>query len=81
MLATQRSHSHLSPRDDNAYQKPKYLTDFIRYVDGYVMISISAGMLIDNNLYPLGRRVRVSTTHTHILMVKIYMYHIAVIIK
>jgi hypothetical protein len=37
-----------------------------RYVGRYGMISISAGMLMGNNLYPLGRwiRVWVGTTHT-----------------
>jgi hypothetical protein len=36
------------------------------------MISLPVGMLMSNNLYPLGRRVRVGTTHTHLLMGKIY---------
>jgi hypothetical protein len=32
---------------------------FTRYEDGYMMISLPAGMLMGKNLYPLGRRVRV----------------------
>jgi hypothetical protein len=36
------------------------------------MISLPEDMLMGKNLYPLGRRVRVGTTHTRIPMGKIY---------
>jgi hypothetical protein len=41
------------------------------------MISLPAGMLMGKNLYTLGRRVRVGTTHTRLSMCKIYphQYH------
>jgi hypothetical protein len=41
------------------------------------MISLPAGMLMGKILYPLGRRVRVGTTHTHLPMGRIYpqQYH------
>jgi hypothetical protein len=69
----------LASRDGNGYPKPEYPTGFTRYEGGYVMISLPAGMLMDKNLYPLGRRVwvRVSTTHTRLPMGKIYphQYH------
>jgi hypothetical protein len=51
-------------RDDNGYPKFKYPMGFTRYEGGYGIISLSAGMLMGKNLYPLGRRVRVGTTHT-----------------
>jgi hypothetical protein len=53
-------------RDGNGYPEPDYPTGFTRYEDGYEMIYLPAGMLMGNNLYPLGRwvRVRVGTTHT-----------------
>jgi hypothetical protein len=35
------------------------------------MISLPSGMLMDKNLYPLGRRVWVGTTHTRLPMDKI----------
>jgi hypothetical protein len=38
------------------------------------MIFLPASMLMGNNLYLLGRRVRVSTTHTRLLVGKIYLY-------
>lgn len=44
------------------------------------MISLSMDMLMDENLYPSGRQVRVwvSTTHTRISIGKIYSHHIAI---
>lgn len=36
---------------------PENPTDFTRYVDRYEMVSLSAGMLVGKNLYPLSRRV------------------------
>jgi hypothetical protein len=51
-------------RDSNGYLKLDYPTGFTRYEYGYEMISISTDMLMGKNLYPLGRRVRVDTTHT-----------------
>jgi hypothetical protein len=50
---------------------------FILYKGGYEMVSLPAGKLIGKNLYPLGRRVRVGTTHTHLTMGKInpHQYH------
>jgi hypothetical protein len=59
-------------RDGNGYSKPEYPTGFTRYEGGYGMISLPAGMLMGKNLYPLGRRVRVATTHTRLPMGKIY---------
>ena len=59
-------------RDGNRYPKPEYPTCFTRYEGGYGMISLLAGMLMGKNLYPLGRRVRVGTTHTRLPMSKIY---------
>jgi hypothetical protein len=59
-------------RDGNGYPKPEYPTGFTRYEGGYGMISLPAGMLMGKNLYPLGRRVRVGTTHTRLPMGKIY---------
>jgi hypothetical protein len=40
------------------------------------MISLPTGMLMDKNLYPLGRRVwvQVGTTHTRLPMGKIYLH-------
>jgi uncharacterized membrane protein len=48
--------------------------------DKYEMISLSMDMLMDENLYPSGRQVRVwvSTTHTRISIGKIYSHHIAI---
>jgi hypothetical protein len=43
---------------------------FTRYEGGYEMISLSTGMLMGKNLYPLGRRVRVETIHTRLPMGK-----------
>jgi hypothetical protein len=50
---------------------------FTRYEGGYEMISLPMGTLMGKNLYPLGRRVRVGTTHTRLPMGKIYphQYH------
>jgi hypothetical protein len=63
-----------SSRDGNGYPKPEYPTGFTQYEVGYGMISLPAGMLMDKNLYPLGRRVRVwvGTTHTRLPVGKIY---------
>jgi hypothetical protein len=68
---------HVLPRDGNGYPKPEYSTGLTRYEGGYEMISLPAGMLMGKNLYPLGRRVRVGTTHTHLPVGKIYphQYH------
>jgi hypothetical protein len=38
------------------------------------MISLSAGMLMGKNHYPLGRRVGVGTTHNRLPMGKIYLH-------
>jgi hypothetical protein len=64
-------------RDGNGYPKPEYPMCFTRYEGGYVMIYLPAGMLMGKNLYPLGRRVRVGTTHTRLPMGKLYshQYH------
>jgi hypothetical protein len=62
-------------RDGNGYPKPEYPTGFTRHEGGYAMISLAAGMLMGKNLYPLGRRVRVGTTHTRLSMGKIYPHH------
>jgi hypothetical protein len=43
-----------------------------RFKDGYEMISLPAVMLMGKNIYLLGRRIRVSTTHTCLPMGKIY---------
>lgn len=58
----------LRDRDGNGYPKLEYPMGFTRYEGGYGMISIPASMLMENNFYPLGRRVRVgvSTAHTHV---------------
>jgi hypothetical protein len=50
--------------DVNGYPKPDYPTGFTRYESGYRMIYLPAGMLMGKNIYPLGRRVQVGTTHT-----------------
>jgi hypothetical protein len=63
---------YLSARDGNGYPKPEYPTGFTRYEGGYGMISLPAGMLMGKNLYPLGRRVWVDTTHTRLPVGKIY---------
>jgi hypothetical protein len=61
-------------RDGNGYPKPEYPTGFTRYEGGYGMIPLPAGMLRGKILYPLGRRVRVGTTHTRLPMGKIYLH-------
>jgi hypothetical protein len=61
-------------RDGNGYLKPKYPTGFTRYEGGYGINSLPTGMLMGKNLYPLGKRVRVGTTHTRLLMGKIYLH-------
>jgi hypothetical protein len=61
-------------RDGNGYPKLEYPTSFTRYEDGYKMIFLSAGMLMDKNIYPLGRRVRVGTTHMCLPVCKIYLH-------
>jgi hypothetical protein len=50
---------------------------FTRYEGAYGMISLPASMLMGKTPYPLGRQVRVGTTHTHQPMGKIYphQYH------
>jgi hypothetical protein len=55
--------------------KPKYLTSFIQLEDVYGLISLPVGMLMGKNIYPFGKRVRVSATHTRVLMGKIYLHH------
>jgi hypothetical protein len=62
----------IKSRDGNGYPKPEYPTGFTRYEGGYGMISLPASMLTGKNLYPLGRRIRVGTTHTRLPMGKIY---------
>jgi hypothetical protein len=41
------------------------------------MFSLAAGILMDKNLYLLGRRIRVGTTHTRLSIGKIYLYQIS----
>jgi hypothetical protein len=64
-------------RDVNWYPKPEYPTSFIRYEGGYNMISLTAVILIGKNKYPLGRWIRVDTTHIHLPTNKLYshQYH------
>jgi hypothetical protein len=51
--------SSLTLRDGNGYPKPEYPTSFTRYKGEYGMISLPVGMLMGENLYLSGRRVRV----------------------
>jgi hypothetical protein len=45
------------------------------------MVSLHVGTLVGNNLYSLGRRVRVwvRTTHTHVTVGKIYPHHTIIV--
>jgi hypothetical protein len=45
------------------------------------MVSLSAGILMSKNLYPLGRRIRLwmDTIRTHVPICKIYRRHIIII--
>jgi hypothetical protein len=51
---------------------------FTQYKSGYEMIFLPAGMLMSENLYLPGGRVRVGTTHTMYPVGKIYPHHISI---
>lgn len=61
--------------------RPENPTCFTRYEDEYVMIFLSASMLVGKNLYLLGKRVQVwvATTHTCVPVGKIYPHHATII--